>query len=69
MIQIHINPVRVEKILFLVGSHIEEDLDLAAWQAIRPLVDKIDKRLKSISCGPNGLAKNPTRTLALEPNP
>lgn len=64
MIQIHINPVRVEKVLFLVGSNIEEDFDLAAWQAIRPLVDKIDKRLKSIGCDLNGPAKKPMRTFA-----
>ncbi len=45
MIQIHINPVRVEKVLFICESDIEEDFDLAAWQAIRPLVDKINRTL------------------------
>jgi len=45
MIQIHINPARVEKVLFVAGSEIEEDFDFAAWQAIRSLVDQIDERL------------------------
>ena len=48
MIQIHINPARVEKILFVSESEIEEDFDFAAWQAIRSLVDKIDQRLGQI---------------------
>jgi hypothetical protein len=48
MIQIHINPARVEKILFIAESAIEEDFDFAAWQAIRPLVDQIDTRLAKI---------------------
>ena len=48
MIQIHINPeaTRVEKVLFICGSEREEDSDLIAWHAIRPLVDKIDRKLK-----------------------
>ena len=48
MIQIHINPARVEKVLFICESDSEEDFDLAAWQAIRPLVDQIDRRLRRI---------------------
>lgn len=48
MIQIHINPARVEKVLFVCRSNMEEDFDLVAWQAIRPLVDKIDRRLRRI---------------------
>ena len=48
MIQIHVNPARVEKIVFTATSEIEEDFDLAAWVAIRPLVNKIDRRLRSI---------------------
>ncbi len=48
MIHIHINPTRVEKVLFTAQSHLEEDFDLAAWQAIRPLVNQIDRRLKKI---------------------
>jgi len=45
MIQIHINPARVEKVVFVAESEIEEDFDFAAWQVIRPLVDQIDERL------------------------
>ena len=45
MIQIHINPTRVEKILFVAESEIEEDFDFAAWQAIRTLVTQIDDLL------------------------
>jgi|APPan5920702963_1055757.scaffolds.fasta_scaffold371725_2 hypothetical protein len=48
MIQIHINPARVEKVLFVSESHIEEDFDFAAWQVIRPLVEQIDQRLGNI---------------------
>ena len=48
MIQIHINPTRVEKVLFVSSSDLEEDFDAAAWQAIRPLVDKIDRKLKKM---------------------
>ena len=48
MIQIHINPAKVEKVLFVAESEIEEDFDFAAWQAIRPLVDQIDQRLAKI---------------------
>ncbi len=48
MIQIYINPARVEKILFVTDSAIEQDFDFAAWQAIRPLVDQIDRRLGRI---------------------
>jgi hypothetical protein len=49
MIQIHVNPARVERIVFLPGSALEEDYDLAAWQTIRPLVDRIDRRLKEFA--------------------
>ena len=48
MIQIHINPGRVEKILFVSSNEVEEDFDFAAWQAIRPIVDKIDQRLQRV---------------------
>lgn len=60
MIQIHINPARVEKVLFICQTDMEEDFDLAAWQAIRSLVDKIDQKLKEMvgdlspSAGPRG---------------
>lgn len=48
MIQIQIHSNKVEKVLFIASTEKEEDLDLATWQSIRPFVDKIDKRLKSI---------------------
>ncbi len=48
MIQIHINPNKVEKILLVSKSEAEEDADLGVWKAIRPLVDKIDRRLKRV---------------------
>ncbi len=56
MIHVHINPAKVEKVVFESWSHLEEDFDLAAWQAIRPLVDQIDRRLRKIS---QQLAKGP----------
>jgi hypothetical protein len=48
MIQVHINPARVEKVLFITNSEIEEDFDFAAWQVIRPLVAQIDQRLGQV---------------------
>ena len=48
MIQIHIYPGKVEKVLFLASTIPEEDQDLAIWQVIRPLITKIDKQLRSI---------------------
>lgn len=49
MIQIHINPTRVERVIFAANSAIEEDFDLAAWVAIRPYVDRMDRRLRAIT--------------------
>ena len=48
MIQIQVSPARVEKIVFVAESEIEEDFDFVAWQAIRPLVDQIDEVLGKI---------------------
>jgi hypothetical protein len=45
MILIHINPARVEKIVFDARSDMEEDFDWAAYLAIRPLIDQIDECL------------------------
>jgi len=42
---------RIEKVLFVSDSDMEEDFDFAAWQAIRPLVDKIDRRLRTVIKG------------------
>ena len=49
MIEIHINPARVEKVIFVAGSELEEDFDFAAWVAIRPLVNQIDQQLRAIA--------------------
>ena len=49
MIQIHINPARVEKVVFVPSCDLEEDYDLAAWQTIRPLVDRIDRKLRKMA--------------------
>ena len=46
MIQIHINPTKVEKVVFVSGSPLEEDFDFAAWQVIRELVDQMDNSLR-----------------------
>jgi len=48
MIQIHVNPARVEKVEFVSNSDIEDDFDQVAWQAIRPLVRRIDRTLRKI---------------------
>jgi hypothetical protein len=49
MIEIHINPVGVEKVLLVSGSDMQQDFDLAAWQAIRQFVDKIDRKLRKLA--------------------
>jgi hypothetical protein len=46
MIQIHVRPTKIEKVVFVTSTQIEEDRDLTVWQAIRPLVVKIDKLLQ-----------------------
>jgi hypothetical protein len=51
MIEIHVNPVRVERVLFVAGSHLEDDFDHAAWQVIRHLVDRMDKQLRKAASG------------------
>ncbi len=48
VIQIHLNAARIEKIVFIGTSSLEEDYDFAAWVAIRPLVKQIDRRLQAI---------------------
>ena len=45
MIQLEIHPTGVERIVFSSGSDLEDDLDLAAWQAVRNLVRRIVRRL------------------------
>ncbi len=49
MITIEVNPARVQRVVFSAMSEMEGDFDFAAWVAIRPLVTKIDKRLKALA--------------------
>jgi len=49
MIQIHLKSSRVERVLFVPKSDAEEDFDLAAWREIRPLVDRIDRKLQEFA--------------------
>ena len=51
MIQITVNPVRVESVHVMCDSDMEEDLNLIAWQAIRPLVRQIDETLRRMIGG------------------
>ena len=48
MIQIHVNPSRVEKVVFVSTSEMEEEFDWAAWIAIKPYVNRMDRRLRKI---------------------
>jgi len=48
MIQIHVNPARVEKVIFVSRSEMEEEFDWAAWIAIKPYVNRMDRRLQRI---------------------
>jgi len=48
MIQIFINPARVERVLFVAESDLEEDFDFATWQTIRPFISQIDDLLRKI---------------------
>jgi len=49
MIEIHINPTRVERIVLSSMSECEDDFTHAAWVAIRPLVRQIDRRLQALA--------------------
>lgn len=49
MIEIHVNPVRVERIVLATSSEMEDDFTHAAWLAIRPLVKQIDRRLRALA--------------------
>jgi hypothetical protein len=49
MIEIHVNPARVERVVFSSMSPMEEGFDFAACVAIRPLVNRIDRRLKHLT--------------------
>ncbi len=64
MIQVHINHNKVEKIVLICESDREEDFDQATWQTIRPLVNKIDKRLQRVTKGTNADSGRPD-----EPSP
>ena len=61
VIKIHINPAGVEKVIFDSTSDMEEDFDFAAWQSIRPLVDKIDRTLRRIVSDLNQGSKEGSR--------
>jgi len=49
MIQIHLKPGMVDRVLFVPKSDAEEDLDLTVWREIRPLVDRIDRKLREFA--------------------
>ncbi len=49
VIEIHINPARVERVIFSSTSECEDDFTHAAWMAIRPLVRQIDRRLQALA--------------------
>jgi len=51
MIQITIKPACVAGVKLVSESETEQDVDLAAWQVIRPLVRRIDKKLRRIAEG------------------
>jgi hypothetical protein len=68
MIEVHITPTRVERVTFVSESDLEEDFDLAAWQAIRPLVAKIDRRLRSIVRGLSSRASAETPVGPVRPS-
>jgi len=51
MINIQVDSTRVQKVQFVCKSEMEEDQDLIVWKFIRPLVDKIDRKLKQSAEG------------------
>lgn len=51
MIQITIKPACVAGVRLVSESETEQDVDLAAWRAIRQLVCRIDKKLRRIAQG------------------
>jgi hypothetical protein len=46
MLRIEINPARLERIVLDGRSEMERDFDLAAYQTLKPLIERIDRRLK-----------------------
>lgn len=48
-IEIHVNPARLERVVFTASSEMEDDFTHAAWLAIRPLVKQIDRRLRALA--------------------
>jgi len=51
MINIQVDSTKVQRVQFVCKSETEEDQDLIVWKSIRPLVDKIDRKLKQIAEG------------------
>ncbi len=48
MIQVTLNPVGVESVRVICNSDLEEELNLIALRAIRPLVHQMDELLRRI---------------------
>ena len=49
MIRVEINPTRVERVVLESKSEMERDFDQAAYLLIQPLLNRIDRRLRSIA--------------------
>ena len=47
MIEVHLNPSRVEAVVFRTDNDLEEDFDLGTWVLIRPFVRDLDLRLRA----------------------
>lgn len=49
MIRVEINPARIERIVLESRSEMERDFDDATYRFIRPLLDRLDRRLRSVA--------------------
>jgi hypothetical protein len=49
MIKVEINPARIERIVLESRSEMERDFDDATYRFIRPLLDRLDRRLRSVA--------------------
>lgn len=49
MIVIKANPARIEEVAFTGASAAERAIEAATWPVIAPLIEQVDRRLRSVN--------------------
>jgi hypothetical protein len=49
VIKIEINPARIERIVLESRTEMERDFDDATYRFIRPILNRLDRRLRSVA--------------------